>query len=208
MHGALWVSFHSGESISVSCGWANVGHAAPVTAFGIWPKCCALWCFALKFSSTGSLQSLLHSFNNPIELLSNIQAGECKPKAKDWSEDILFFYLFLLVCFILFFYVLLIKQPSSYCPVSDGIREYLPIHPQSTCVSLKECRLIAEQTLLSKTSDRWSLSSIGLDPAACHLSHLNGPRGDLSVALELHTLLALTQSNARSAFGGRSGGSH
>lgn len=72
----------------------------------------------------------------------------------------------------------------------------------------KECRLIAEQTLLSKTSDRYSLSSIGLDPAACHLSHLNGPRRDLPVASELHTLLAWTQSNARSAFGGRSSGSH
>lgn len=68
--------------------------------------------------------------------------------------------------------------------------------------------LAAEQTLLSKTSDRCSLSSIGLDPAACHLSHLNGPKGDLSVALEHHALLALTQSNARSAFRGRSHGSY
>lgn len=79
-------------------------------------------------------------------------------------------------------------------------------HPQS--VSLKESCISAEQTLLSRTSDRCSLSSIGLDPGACHLSHLNGPRGDLSVPLELHTLLVLTQSNARSAFGGRSDGSH
>lgn len=68
--------------------------------------------------------------------------------------------------------------------------------------------MIAEQTLLSKTTDRCSLRCIGLDSAACHLSHLNGPRGDLSVASELYTLLALTQSNARSAFGGRRGGSH
>lgn len=62
--------------------------------------------------------------------------------------------------------------------------------------------LIAEQTLLSKTTDRCPLSSIGFDVAACHLSHLNGPRGDPSVASELSTLLALTQSNARSALGG------
>lgn len=80
--------------------------------------------------------------------------------------------------------------------------------PQCTRVFLKESRLIAEQTLLSKTTDRCSLSCIGLDPAACHLSHLNGPGGDLSVASELYALLALTQSNARSAFGGRSSGSH
>lgn len=66
----------------------------------------------------------------------------------------------------------------------------------------KRMRLIAEQTLLSKTTDRCPLSSIGLDAAACHLSHLNGPRGDPSVASELYTILALTQSNARSALGG------
>lgn len=110
----------------------------------------------------------------------------------------------------LFYYCLnnlpLNKQSCSYCSIKWHLR--ISFHPQSTCVSLKECRLIAEQTLLSKTSDRCSLSSIGLDPAACHLSHLNGPRRDLSVASELHTLLALTQSNARSAFGGRSSGSH
>lgn len=75
------------------------------------------------------------------------------------------------------------------------------------CV-FKKRRLTAEQTFLSKTSDRCSLSSIGLDPGPCHLSHLNGPKGDLSVASELQTLLALTQSNARSAFGGRSDDSH
>lgn len=73
----------------------------------------------------------------------------------------------------------------------------------------KRMRLIAEQTLLSETTDRCPLSSIGSDVAACHLSHLNGPRGDPSVASELYTLLALTQSNARSALGGgRAGGSH
>lgn len=202
MHGALWASFHSGESISVSCGWANVGHAAPVTAFGIWPKCCELWCFALKFSSTGSHGSLLHFFNIPFQFLTNFSMSVNKRLIRGYN---LFnsYFISLKNC-------PLNKQSFSYHTVWHNsfvdYKEFLSIH--KVRVSLKECRLIAEQTLLSKTSDRYSLSSIGLDPAACHLSHLNGPRRDLSVASQLHTLLTLTQSNARSAFGGRSSGSH
>lgn len=68
--------------------------------------------------------------------------------------------------------------------------------------------LIAEQTLLSKTTDRCPLSSIGLDVLSVTFHISVGPEVTPSVALELYTLLAVTQSNARSALGGRDGGSH
>lgn len=183
MHGALWVSFHSGESISASCGWANVGHAAPVTAFGIWPKCCAL-----KFSRPGSLQSLSH-------FLQRFSPKRLQDKKKShWkhgkqTEGWLFFGIF---------------PCNWYRNLASAQHKmalkifFLSFHKE---LYKRICRT-AEQTLLSKTTDRCPLSCIGLDAAACHLSHLNGPRGDPSVASELYTLLALTQSNARSALGG------
>lgn len=87
----------------------------------------------------------------------------------------------------------------SWCPASNGLKDFFFSFREEL---FKRMLGTAEQTLLSKTTDRCPLSSIGLDAAACHLSHLNGPRGDPSVASELYTLLALTQSNARSALGG------